>query len=496
MQGSDLAQPAREDIGAALRAGEACEVIIRNYRKDGSPYWNGLNLTPVRDSTGDPTYYIGVQRDVSAIHDTLQRLARSEASLNEAQATAHLGSWDLDLRTGELLWSDETYRLLGYAPGAVPASIDAFFAVVTPEQAAAVRAAIEAAFTHPDGHYQIEHPVQGPDGVRRILREEGRAYLDETGQRLRLSGTCLDITEQRAIEDDLRRQEERYRLVVEHIEDLVVRTDGEGRFSYVSPSYCALFGRTESELIGRQFMPLVHPDDLAETEAGLRRLIDPPHTCRVEQRAETALGWRWLQWVDRAILDETGRIKAIVGIGRDITERKEAERALSESESRFREVVENIREVVWVMDWSTREVIYVSPAFEWVWERTLEELNAEPTIWQGSLHPEDVERVLRRFDPPADAEEVSIEEYRILTPSGRVKTILDRAYRVLDAAGAVIRVIGVISDVTERRTVERSLENERRRVSDIIEGTRIGIWEWNIDTGDLFVNGRWASMLG
>lgn len=125
----------------------------------------------------------------------------------------------------------------------------------------------------------------------------------------------------REVEDS----EAKYRLLVENQTDLLIRTDADGRFLFVSPSYCRVFGKSEQELLGRSFMPLVHPDDLAMTLDRMQLLKEPPHTCFVEQRAKTVDGWRWLAWADKAILDESGNVEAVVAVGRDITEMKNAQ---------------------------------------------------------------------------------------------------------------------------------------------------------------------------
>ncbi len=151
-----------------------------------------------------------------------------------------------------------------------------------------------------------------------------------------------DITERRKAQAALRESEEKYRLLVENQTDLIVEVDPEGAFRFVSPSYCRLFGKTEGELLGKTFMPLVHEDDRELTERAMEDLYQPPHRAYVEQRAMTKGGWRWLGWQDSAILDENGDVTAIIGVGRDITDRKEAEEALLASERRHRGFLDNL----------------------------------------------------------------------------------------------------------------------------------------------------------
>jgi PAS domain S-box-containing protein len=154
---------------------------------------------------------------------------------------------------------------------------------------------------------------------------------DEKYQVSWVLGVGRDISDRIAAELALKTNEEKYRLLVENQNDLIVKVDWEGYFTYVSPSYCRMFGKSEGELLNKKFLPLVHPDDQALTTEEMSKLSAPPHHVILEQRAMTRDGWKWLSWNDTAVLSDDGSIKEIIGVGRDITERKLAENALQES---------------------------------------------------------------------------------------------------------------------------------------------------------------------
>lgn len=134
----------------------------------------------------------------------------------------------------------------------------------------------------------------------------------------------------------LKESEEQYRMLVTHQTDLVVKVDDQNRLNFVSPSYCRLFGKTEEELLGSNFLPFIHEEDRQHTLDAMEKLKYPPHTTYIEQRVGTPIGYRWLAWADKALVDNNGNIEAIIGVGRDISERKIAEIDRERSEQRYR----------------------------------------------------------------------------------------------------------------------------------------------------------------
>jgi two-component system cell cycle sensor histidine kinase/response regulator CckA len=120
----------------------------------------------------------------------------------------------------------------------------------------------------------------------------------------------------------LRLSEEKYRLLVENQTDMVVKVDGAGRFLFASPSFCTTFGLAEEDLTGRTFHSFAEKEDRPGTEESMKDLAHPPHTSYFEHRARTKDGLRWFAWGNRAVLDESAAVRAVVCVGRDITERR------------------------------------------------------------------------------------------------------------------------------------------------------------------------------
>lgn len=176
--------------------------------------------------------------------------------------------------------------------------------------------------------------------------------------------------------------------------------------------------------------------------------------------------------------------------------RERSDRALRESELRFRQLTENIREVFWLTDPAKNRMLYVSPGYEQVWGRSCESLYRSPRDWVEAIHPEDRARVLEAAQTRQVRGEYD-EEYRIVRPDGSVRWIRDRAFPVADNSGGISRIAGVAEDITERKRAEESLRRNQEHLSTLINSVDGIVWEADAQTLRFtFVSPRAERLLG
>ena len=164
-----------------------------------------------------------------------------------------------------------------------------------------------------------------------------------------------------------------------------------------------------------------------------------------------------------------GELRFLSSVMRDISDVKERERKLSESEEKFRQMADNISDVFYIDSPDLKSILYVSPAYENIWGRSAADLYADPYQWVESIFPEERERVFATFAAVAEGGTTASAEFRIRRPDGEVRWILSRAFPVRDASGTVIRVTGVATDITERKAVMEELLLARKELERLVE---------------------------
>ena len=279
----------------------------------------------------------------------------------------------------------------------------------------------------------------------------------------RVYAAARDITERTRAQAELARSEQRLASVLQSQREMICRFMPDTTLTYVNDAYCRFFGVPAEQLIGRKFLELVPVsahESVLETVASLSAANPTRTYCHPVIRRDGSVSWQ--EWTDRVILDSQQQVIELQSTGRDITEQREAEEALRRSEARLASILDNMVDVVWSATWPELELTFVSPSAEPLFQRPAAEFYADVELWRTVIHPQDgavADLAVDQLRRSGTAE----NEYRILTPDGRVKWIRDVS-RIVRNQDGTMRVDGTVSDVTERRQAEDELRRTNRRL--------------------------------
>jgi diguanylate cyclase (GGDEF)-like protein/PAS domain S-box-containing protein len=164
-----------------------------------------------------------------------------------------------------------------------------------------------------------------------------------------------------------------------------------------------------------------------------------------------------------------GEIQEVLLIQEEISQQIRIEKELRESEQRFRELADNIREVFWLFDWNEQRVLYVSPAYEKIWGRSVEDLYTCYEDWGESIHPDDAAYAEKSFAQILQTGGGQNREYRIIRPDGTIRWVSDRGFAITDDDGQMAHIAGIAEDITERKKVETALRDSEEKFRTLAE---------------------------
>ncbi|MDF0652944.1 MAG: PAS domain S-box protein [Nitrospira sp.] len=389
--------------------------------------------------------------------------------LHVAQALAHLGSWSWDLTNGEVEWSDELYRIFGYAPQSCEMRFNSFVSAVVPDDRDRILALIDDALVGA-APYDMECRIVRPDGEVRTIHCCAEFLRDSSGQPIRMSGTALDVTDRKQAESALQERETHFRTLIEHSSDIITVLNSDGTIRFESPSFERLLGYGQRELDGRIAFEFVHQEDLPAVIERFRLLIQRPGTPQMaEFRFRHKDGsWRRLEGIGMGTCGPHGQCSVVVN-SRDITERKRTEEMLRTSQEKLRQALRASGTGLWDWNTETDEVILSEE-----WKRQLgyepAEISDAFEAWTVLLHPEDREVAMAYVRDYVSRREGDYrQEFRLKHKDGGYRWIEARASFVAEPDGRRIRLLGSHTDITAHKRMEEALRESEERYRMLIE---------------------------
>ncbi|MFN2454048.1 MAG: porin PorA family protein [Pyrinomonadaceae bacterium] len=268
-----------------------------------------------------------LQLEITERKQIEEKLKTEGLRLAEAQRIAQIGSWEWDIATNKVNWSDELYRIFGLQSQEFAGTYEAYLGFIHPDDRELVASMVERAM-HEKKYPEYDHRIMLRDGTVRVIHASGIVITDESGVPVKMTGTAQDITERKRIEEALAEAAQRERALIDNALDVICSIDAEGRFAAVSPACFRIWGYRPEELIGRRYIELVTPEDVARTNEAAQRIMSGEAASDFENRYQHKNGslvevlWA-ASWSEKEQL--------MFCVARDNTERKRMEKDLEQA---------------------------------------------------------------------------------------------------------------------------------------------------------------------
>lgn len=314
--------------------------------------------------------------------------------------------------------------------------------------------------------YRLEKRYITKNGQSLWIMLTASLLKDEQGNTRYGFAMIEDISDRKQAEETLKQ----YKRIVSATNDGIILLDRNYAYKIINQAYLDWHGKTLEDLIGHTV-----PETMGETvfftimKPRLDRCLLGETVHYEDWFFYPVLGRQFISVTYVPYLEKDQTISGVVISLRNVTNLKQIEQSLRENKLKFRQLIDNVKDVLYIHDTQTYELLYLSPAFEEVWGIPSTTVYDNPYAWIDSIHPDDRQNVTTAFEKMIVGTNFN-QEYRIIRPNGEIRWIWSRSFPVLDESGKIYRMAGIAEDITERKTIQKTLELQDIIVKNMAEG--------------------------
>ena len=419
----------------------------------------------VRDEAGHADV-VGAIVDITERKIAEEAIRRSEAYLAAAQALSHTGSFGWKIPSGEIFWSEETFRIFDCDLETKP-TVELVLSRVYPDDRTLVQQHIDRAPLDRES-FDFEHRLQLPDGSVKHVRVTAHPSRD-TGGDLEFVGAITDITQQRQAEAVIRTQEAELRAVVDTIPAIVWSNSPDFSKPYVNNRFVEYCGMRSEDIAGTGWRAATHPDDLERHNAKWLACAASGEPLEDEVRFRRSDGqYRWHLQRGIPLRDGAGHIVKWYGVLTDIEDRKRAEDRIREQEIELRQILDLAPQLVGVVG-PQAERLYANRVTLAYFGVTLDEWCQRDR--RSEVHPDDVDRIKAHIDRSLTTGAAGELEMRLRAGDGTYRWFLARSNPLRDDQGELVRWYIAYTDIEDRKRAEERLQQENVALREEIDKT-------------------------
>ena len=482
----------------AVRDSGGGDVEVRVVQPDGGTRWVHLRIRPRYNSTGKRIGLFGVVQDITERKLAEEALRASEERYQLLVDGSGEGMFDRDVASGTIWFSERAHRLLGLPDGTLNGDRSAFLARIHPDDRTAWEGELARLMAAHEPYNAGTIRIRHADGAWRWVATRGRIVYGADGAAVRVVGSVGDITVRKNAEAALL-ESNQLLLETQRLGRLgsVLWDCATGRVHWSDSMFAMLSVPRRDFFTQAESLDFVFPEDRASYSAERDRAIAERRTFTCDCRMTRADGGvAWAHVVGRPRFDEAGTLTNVHLVLRDYTDIREAELALRASEERYALAIEGMREGLFDRDVRSN-TIWLSRHVHELLGVPNGSLNGDRARWLALIHPDDFPAYDEMFERVVAARErYNTSSFRMRRSDGAWRWIVYRGLVLYDDAGAPVRVVGSIGDITEQKVAEAALRERDQQLRAIMDNAPVEIFLKDRDRRYLLVNQEYAKALG